>query len=714
MSLDESFLKPGHNCWRIDSVDRLGFLFEGARFFAEARRAMIAAELRIVILGWDLNTKTELIRGEEHEDDYPTELGPFFEELLERKPNLEIYVLIWDYSFVYAAEREWRFFSDTLRSPHPRLHFRFDDELPFAASHHQKVVLIDDSVAFTGGLDLSVWRWDTQEHQLGDKRRTDPAGNYYDPYHDTQIVARGEAVKALRELCEYRWIRATGEELPALRHDVSPKVGFPDLEVELRDAKIAFARSYVEHEDHPAVLEIEKLHLDLIAEAERYIYFENQYFSSNRLADAMVDRLREPDGPEIVIVLNKDTGGWLEEKTMGIVRDCLFEKLVDADEHGRLRLFYPVVYDRNGEPTRVYVHSKVIVADDCLLKVGSSNLSNRSMRVDSELDVVVCGKKYRETILAFRDHLLGIHFGLPREKIAEGFSRTNRFCEALDRFLKREGASLREIDFKVQKGIAKRMAQARLLDPDEPLDPRFWIRTRITDDERPSLLRRILVLCGIVTVGIALVALVKWGWGDWLDKDVVAEKLEAIRSSRWSLPALFVVFVIAGLVAFPLNIIIVASVVVFGPVTALCCGYGGAHTAAVIAFGAGRAFGKPILERFSFKGLARLEGHLERRGVLSVALIRLLPVAPFTVVNFAAGSLKLKFSNFNLGTLIGMFPGILAVTVLTFLVENAVVDPGFGSIAALVAVILLVATIIFFIWRSLRPSSSGVKTASEN
>lgn len=711
MSFDESFLETGRNCWRKVSADRLGFLFEGARFFAAARKAMIAAERRIVILGWDMHTKTQLVRGEDTEDDFPTELGPFFEELLKRKPDLEIFILIWDYSFVYAAEREWRFSSETLRDPHPRLHYRLDDELPFAASHHQKVILIDGALAFTGGLDLSIWRWDTEDHRLGDDRRTDPSGKYYDPYHDIQIAIRGEAVEALRELCEYRWHRATGESLPPLESKNSSDAEFPESEIEVFDADVALARTYVAHERHPSVFEIERFHLDVIAKAERYLYFENQYFSSSRLADAMAERLRDPDGPEIVIVLNKDTGGWLEEKTMGIVRDCLFEQLVEADEHDRLRLFYPVVYDENGEPVRVYVHSKTIIADDSLLKVGSSNLSNRSMRVDSELDVVLCGKKYTDSVRAFRNHLLGIHFGLSEAEIGDAFQRDKSFCKTLDGLVKKHDASLRRIDFSVRNDIEKKMVEAHLLDPDEPIDPRFWIRSRITNEERPSLLRRIAVLGGVLVIGIALVALVKWGWGDLLDKDIIAGKLEAVRSSPWSLPALVLIFVIAGLVAFPLNILIIASVIVFGPVAAFCCGYGGAHLAAVIAFGIGRMFGKPLLKKFHFKGVDKLEQHLERRGVLSVALIRLLPVAPFTVVNMVAGSLNLKFSNFNLGTLLGMFPGILAVTVLTYLAENAVVDPGFGSIAMLLTVVALVAGIIFFIWRSLRSDSQEGEAA---
>ncbi|MEX2579674.1 MAG: VTT domain-containing protein [Verrucomicrobiales bacterium] len=710
MSVCDALLEPGRNCWKTVSADRLGFLFEGASYFAAAREAMLQAERSIVILGWELNTRTELVPGEEATDGFPTELGPFFERLLEAKPDLEIFILIWDYSVVYVAEREWQMLSETLRHPHPRLHFRSDSALPATASHHQKVILVDETVAFTGGLDLSVWRWDTEDHVLNDERRVDPAGKPYDPYHDIQMLVEGEeAVRALAELCRYRWKRATGADLPELESSGRKPFQLSRPSVEIDNVELALARTYVAYEPHPSIHEIEQLNLDIVAGAEDYLYFENQYFSSSRLADAIADRLREPEGPDVVIVLNKDTGGWLEETTMGVVRDCLFERLTKADEHGRLRLFHPVVYDEAGEPVRVYVHSKVIVADDCLIKVGSANLSNRSMRVDSELDVLVADAGRRDSVVAFRNHVLGIHFGTDAERIAEAFAKKARFSEVIDGLLKESGGSLRVLDFAIQKGLRRKLAESQMLDPDEPMDPRFWIRSRISEDQRPSVGRRLLVLCGILLFGIALAGLLNWGWGSVVDQEYIEEKLEVVQSSPWSLVVLFGVFVLAGMTGVPLNFIVVASVVVFGPVAAFFCAYSGAHVSAAIVFAIGRTFGMPLVKKIRSEYVGKLEHLLAERGILSVALIRLVPVAPFTVVNMVAGSLKLKFSTFNLGTVLGMAPGMLAVTLLTHQVETAIVEPSAGSITLLVVLFLAIAGAVYSIWRSLTSRSEKGK-----
>ena len=81
-------------------------------------------------------------------------------DLVRRNRRLRIYVLLWDFAMIYVADREiiplyahpWR--------THRRIHFRLDGSHPIGASHHQKIVVIDDHVAFVGGLDIAEHRWD--------------------------------------------------------------------------------------------------------------------------------------------------------------------------------------------------------------------------------------------------------------------------------------------------------------------------------------------------------------------------------------------------------------------------------------------------------------------------------------------------------------------------------------------------------------------------
>src|SRR5690606_25395620 len=104
-----------------------------------------------------------------------------------------------------------------------------------------------------------------------------------------------------------------------------------------------------------------------------------QYFASRKIARAIAQRLREADGPEIVVV-NPDTAeGWLEPIAMDSARARLVEALQRLDEHGRFRLYHPQT--QGGQA--IYVHAKILVVDDRLFRVGSSNFNNRSMRLDS-------------------------------------------------------------------------------------------------------------------------------------------------------------------------------------------------------------------------------------------------------------------------------------------------------------------------------------------
>ena len=124
---------------------------------------------------------------------------------------------------------------------HGRIHFQLDGDHPIGASHHQKIVVVDNSLAFVGGIDLTKSRWDTSEHIMNDPRRSDPDGTLYLPFHDVQMLVDGPAAAALGDIFRKRWLNATGQRLDAdqIRDDLSwPADRPPDL----RDVQVAIAR----------------------------------------------------------------------------------------------------------------------------------------------------------------------------------------------------------------------------------------------------------------------------------------------------------------------------------------------------------------------------------------------------------------------------------------------------------------------------------------
>jgi phosphatidylserine/phosphatidylglycerophosphate/cardiolipin synthase-like enzyme len=153
----------------------------------------------------------------------------------------------------------------------------------------------------------------------------------------------------------------------------------------MTDVPIAIARTAPRQGKQEAVRENESLYLRAIRSARDYIYLENQYFSSISIGDALAARLQARCGPEIVVVCPARSPNFLDGLTMDPPRDALVARLHAADRHGRFHVFSPVT--QQGRP--IIVHSKISVIDDRLLRVGSANLSNRSMGFDTECDIAV-------------------------------------------------------------------------------------------------------------------------------------------------------------------------------------------------------------------------------------------------------------------------------------------------------------------------------------
>jgi phospholipase D1/2 len=168
-------LQPGRNCWRIEKSSRLAFLIDGAAYFSAVRAAIARARRSVFILGWDIDSRVRLVPGGAN-DGLPEELGDFLNEVVKRQRDLQMYVLTWDFAMVFALDREWLPIYKLDWRTHRRLHFQLDDKHPLGASHHQKIVVVDDAVAFVGGLDLTHHRWDTPEHACRNPGRCDPDG----------------------------------------------------------------------------------------------------------------------------------------------------------------------------------------------------------------------------------------------------------------------------------------------------------------------------------------------------------------------------------------------------------------------------------------------------------------------------------------------------------------------------------------------------------
>lgn len=472
----DRLLRPGDTCWRIARADRAGLVVDAQDYFRAVKEAMLAARHSIMLIGWDFDLRIQF-EPDGATLEGPNALGPFLRWIGKTRPELKIYVLKWDLGMVQALGRgstplmilDWTT-SDNIR-------FHLDGAHPPGAAHHQKIVAIDDVFAFCGGIDMTADRWDTRGHVDDDPRRRRPSGRPYGPWHDATMALDGATAKALGEHARERWRLATGEALepPPPRDPFWPGAVAPTFV----DVDVGIARTAPLFGNHRRVFEVESLLLACIREARETIYCESQYFASRTVAEAIAARLRDEDGPEIVIVNPVSADGYLEAATMDTARARLLKLVHDADRHDRFRIYTPVTHA--GED--IYVHAKILVVDDRLIRIGSSNLNNRSMGFDTECDVAieaVAGApdeaQLKERIREVRADLLAEHLACAPEEAHRALSEAG-LVRGIER-LRKEGRGLVPYEPDPIGPAEQILAENDLLDPERP--PKWLRRARET------------------------------------------------------------------------------------------------------------------------------------------------------------------------------------------------------------------------------------------
>jgi phosphatidylserine/phosphatidylglycerophosphate/cardiolipin synthase-like enzyme len=460
----QGVLKPGRNCRGIARARRAAVLVDACDYYERLAQALRRAHRSVLIVGWDFDGRIHLCP--HHEKCEP--LGDVLRALVEARPELEVRVLVWSAAVVHASGDPLPLLMGAPWEDHPRISVRLDTKHPLYASHHQKIVVIDDVIAFCGGIDLTAERWDTCGHDAEDPLRLLPDGKPYHPVHDVQMAVDGDAARMVGDVARERWQIATGETVSAVA-DAKP-IWPDDLVPDFTDTPVAVACTAPEYEGRPAVHEIAALTEDLLGAARHTIYIENQYFAASRVRRVLEKSLAARNGPEIVAVIRRASPGMLERLVMSNNRDRLIRRLRQADRHNRLRVYYPVVAGKES-PCEVFVHAKVLIVDDTVLRVGSANLNNRSMGLDTECDLVLeaATAADRQSILALRHRLLAEHLGATPEEVAETVAARGSLIRAVDT-LNRNGRGLRpfpETDF---NGPIEPIAGTGFLDPKRPLE----------------------------------------------------------------------------------------------------------------------------------------------------------------------------------------------------------------------------------------------------
>ncbi len=692
MAIDEGESWLGSDCyWRRKPARRVAWLRNADAYYHEVAKALRAARRQIWILAWDFDQRVELTRGREDDRLPPWSLGRLLEHQLEARPELHLRVLVWDKAVAFAhglAELEEM---QPLALDHPRAELRLDAAHPPLSSPHQKLVVIDDRLAFSGGMDLTLARWDTGEHDPEDARRRQPDGQAYRPYHDVQMLVDGPAARTLGDLARRRWQRATGQRLPPLeaitgsealagdagleqegsREDAAVGDPWPEgLEPDLRDVDVIIARTEPEQGEAGPIYEIEALYRRAIERAEQGIFIEQQYFTDEGIVDALARRLEEPEGPELILILPRDTTGWVARLTMESLLPERLRRLEKADDHDRLRVVYP---DAPGIPreagSSINVHAKLMIVDDRYIQVGSANINFKSMRYDSECDLAVevgSSETGRTAIRRFRHLLLAEHLGCGLEAVARAETEAGSQREALDRLRDEHPGRLRDFD----PGLSGWLIDALALLPwprpvrDRPIDAREL-------EGRPGLKAWpwLLAVAALVALAIA------WRWGplaQWAQPESLAGWL---AGEPWAGPALLGLYLIGCQLMLPVHLLHLVALLGLGPREGMLWAAAGSMASALLSYVIGARYGRSLLRNQLGPRVRELSRRAGGAGLRGALLLRLAPGLPYGLVNMVFGASHIRLGTYLTATAMIMLPTPLLIALVGERAASAWLDP---------------------------------------
>jgi uncharacterized membrane protein YdjX (TVP38/TMEM64 family) len=277
---------------------------------------------------------------------------------------------------------------------------------------------------------------------------------------------------------------------------------------------------------------------------------------------------------------------------------------------------------------------------------------------------------------------------------------------AIDRLTTPDNMHLRKLPLELPPELDDFVPDTDIVDPEVPIEPETLIKRILPQDTQKSARYSVMQFLGLITLILALAAM--WHWSplqNWIDVQALARAIESFADLPGAALLAITSFIIAGFVAFPFTLLLVATIVVFGPVWGSLYAFTGGTVSALLTYQLGNILGRNTVRKLAGSRINRISRHLARHGVITVIAVRVIPVAPFTVINIVAGASHINFRDYMVGTVLGMAPGIVAITLIMDRIQAVMQQPDLRNVIWLLVFILLFLIMAFYflkwlMWRT--------------
>ena len=301
-----------------------------------------------------------------------------------------------------------------------------------------------------------------------------------------------------------------------------------------------------------------------------------------------------------------------------------------------------------------------------------------------------------------RNRLLAEHLDCAPSDVAAAVAAERSFHRAIAA-LGRGARKLAPMDTTIDAGLDALVPDHSVLDPEQPIDADEIVGELVAREDARNGARARVIGLGLVVGLLALLALA-WRFTplhEWLSLERLIRAGEALANHAYAPLIVPVAYIVGGLVVFPLTLLIAGTAIVFGPTLGMVYALVGALLSASLVYAIGRRLGRETVRKLAGHRLNELSQRLARRGLFAVVFVRLLPLAPFSIVNIVAGAAHIGWRDFLLGTLIGLLPGTLLVALFVDRAAAAIRHPGPATFALLTAVAGAIVATAYLVNRNL-------------